>query len=189
MNTDFLNDILRVAVDVSGVACVAGGYLRDNILNRPVKDVDIFVPRCGPVLVEHYKKHFTAPKAPTTNKSASLPYIAATQQISSVQSVKLPNGTTLEVIQQDDMLDVWSVLNRFDFGINRVAYTLDDGLLASGYFEHDSKNSTFTVRRCDDVAQATRLLTRYNKFTATKYRGWKLVVPEQFKRYFGEFTA
>ena len=56
IDTPIFRQLSEVADEV-GVPCyVVGGYVRDIILERPSKDIDVVVVGSGIVLAEHYAK-------------------------------------------------------------------------------------------------------------------------------------
>jgi hypothetical protein len=55
-------------------------------------------------------------------------------------------------------------------------------------FDQDKKAQTFTLRRADNRAQFAYSLSRFEKITASRYKGWSLVIPEEFEEHAKEHT-
>ena len=49
-------------------------------------------------------------------------------------------------------------------------------------FDQDEKARTFTLCRADDRWQFAYSFSRFEKITAGRYAGWRLVVPPKFER-------
>src|SRR5262249_1134187 len=78
-------------------------------------------------------------------------------------------------------------IERFDFGICMAAY---DGkeTIRTKEFDQDAEQKTFTLHRADNQPQFTYSMSRYEKITAGRYKGWSLAIPEEFKEYAKEHT-
>ena len=48
-------------------------------------------------------------------------------------------------------------------------------------YKTDIERKTFTLCRADDQAQFNYSMSRFDKMTADRYAGWKLVVPAEFE--------
>jgi len=55
-------------------------------------------------------------------------------------------------------------------------------------FDYDQKAHTFTLRRADNAAQYAYSLSRFEKITAARYKGWSLAVPDEFEGLAKEHT-
>ena len=69
---------------------------------------------------------------------------------------------------------------RFDFGICMSWF---DGkkIKRTPLFDQDMENKTFTLYRADNLAQFTYSMSRFEKLTSERYRGWSLTVPDKFE--------
>jgi hypothetical protein len=71
-------------------------------------------------------------------------------------------------------------LRRFDFGICMAAWDGSD-VYTAPEFKTDIERKTFTLLRADNWPQFNYSMSRFEKMTADRYAGWKLVVPAQFE--------
>ena len=71
-------------------------------------------------------------------------------------------------------------LARFDFGVCMAAWDGDKVYTAPEY-KTDIERKTFTLCRADDLAQFNYSMSRFDKMTADRYAGWKLVVPAEIR--------
>lgn len=101
---------------------IAGGCLRDLILNKPVNDVDIFVPG------------LTAEESEGVDEYAMGFVVINT----------LENGIKFQIIKHR-FQDIFDVLDHFDTGICKVAYP--GYWLLTADFQKDVNNKTITVYR------------------------------------------
>ena len=78
-------------------------------------------------------------------------------------------------------------IGRFDFGICMAAF---DGkqTIRAPEFDHDEKAHTFTLCRADNGAQFAYSLSRFEKITAARYKGWSLSIPDKFEELAREHT-
>jgi hypothetical protein len=76
---------------------------------------------------------------------------------------------------------------RFYFGICMAAY---DGkqIIRAVEFDQDEQAQTFTLCRADNQAQFAYSLSRFEKITAARYKGWLLVIPDRFEALAKERT-
>jgi hypothetical protein len=76
---------------------------------------------------------------------------------------------------------------RFDFGICMAAF---DGknTIRTVKFNQDAEAQTFTLHRADNQPQFTYSMSRFEKITAGRYKGWSLVVPSEFEELAKEHT-
>ena len=71
-------------------------------------------------------------------------------------------------------------LARFDFGVCMAGWDGSEVYTAPEY-KRDVEQQTFTLCRADDQAQFTYSMSRFDKMTADRYAGWRLVVPREFE--------
>ena len=50
-------------------------------------------------------------------------------------------------------------------------------------FDRDVEGKTFTLLRADNAKQFDYSMSRYDKITTGRYRGWVLAIPEQFTEF------
>ena len=71
-------------------------------------------------------------------------------------------------------------LSRFDFGICMAGWDGNEVYTAPEY-KRDVEQKTFTLCRADDWSQFNYSMSRFDKLTADRYAGWRLVVPQHFE--------
>jgi len=73
------------------------------------------------------------------------------------------------------------------FGICMTAF---DGqqTIRTAEFDQDEKARTFTLYRADNQAQFAYSLSRFEKITAARYKGWSLIIPREFEEHAKEHT-
>jgi len=82
-------------------------------------------------------------------------------------------GLSPEVVGIEDNL------SRFDFGICMAAWT-GEMVITMPEYRRDIEAKTFTLCRADNKAQFAYSMSRFDKMTADRYAGWKLVVSKPF---------
>lgn len=170
MNQELLNVGLRALADVRACfpgAILAGGFLRDVILGREPKDIDIFVP-CS----------LTADPGDLdmVPMRGAAEYMEQTEvdDIWDVRGYELP----VQVIMLAPDLDPVERARAHDFGICQVWHD-GEQLHHSGNFERDVMAKTFTLCICEDKKEFTRSMRRWERLRV-KFPEFTLVVPESF---------
>lgn len=169
--------ILRRITPFAPSAHIAGGAVRDMILERPVKDIDVFLPEAvSPTKLDEALDGLYS--RATINSCDEYVYwnseVGQTGELLPVD-VTLP---PLNLIWLKSKASLDENLTRFDFGLCRAAYSLDRGLVASPEFVEDAAAHRFTVTCWRNAAQVHRTLERYRRIGA-KYQGWPLVLPPE----------
>jgi hypothetical protein len=170
---DAVDALLRIQVDVPE-ALLAGGCIRDCINNVPVNDFDIFVPEDMAWIARRAIKD-THPKL---GRSIPEPYFTHNNDVRSVSYYEGDALTPVNIIGVTrGTCTPEQQLERFDFGICRVAFD-GDNLWKDLSFDRDMLQKTFTLtdayQTCDQLNYS---LGRFERLSA-KYQGWKLVRPE-----------
>jgi hypothetical protein len=146
---------------------IAGGALRDLFLGREPKDIDIFT---GPDWnVEAAKKlgeiKWTKKGAPFDQDPES--WSAADDTIETVANLTIEGLPPFQIIERPHNPEPMKMLERFDFGICRVAWD------AQGYYIHNDFVTDFYDRafkaRANLYPDAT--LMRAQRF-AERFHGW-----------------
>ncbi len=180
-------------------AVIAGGALRDWMLDKPVRDLDIFVKQRGtetmPMLyaalgrqvfqlnteeIAAYEDHFSDIFAvynagPCGLKPATLDDL---DDLDAIAGFDLLSDTEVpvQVIALNMDVTPQTIVNRFDFGICKIASS-GEGVYYHGDFQHDAINQCFTLRLfAADRREAS--LRRYARLQE-KYSGWPLVIPAE----------
>jgi hypothetical protein len=146
-------------------AFLAGGFLRDTMLEVPPKDMDFFT--------------FMTPKAEDQPEMDKKEYID--QRIDGVVKRKgweLP----VDIIFLNSNVDIPAVaVSQFALGIQQIWY---DGIFLNRLppFWDDMRYKRFSVQRCDSENEAFAIA---RKMTALeeKYPGWGRRIPERYKAY------
>jgi hypothetical protein len=166
--------------DVFPGSMIAGGALRDIDNERPVKDLDVFAP-CVASFDDLRLR------------------VAGTPQLGLHKILRIMGSYddwgTSEVVGVLDVDGPWgpyqliglstgpeTILRRLDFGICQIGHDGRRLVRTEAYFR-DKADQTFTMVRCDDRNQLDRSLRRFKRLTAEKYRGWKFVDPQAFRRF------
>jgi hypothetical protein len=166
---------------------VAGGAVRDTLLERQIRDVDIFArddasdtaaallrTNFGYVKVGEWKQylHFSDPMVARVAKFE-----------------KADETIPICLIGLVEDLDMRANIARFDFGVCMAAWSGgDDFMLSDARFKRDIESKTFTLCRADNLAQFSYSMVRFEKLTADRYQGWTLSVPCQFEALTKEHT-
>ncbi len=172
---DEFTDLLALVQAYVPEAMLAGGCLRDTINNRPVNDIDIFVPEDKASLAGR----LISDTHPTLAKSIPQPYFTFNNDVRSVDYyegvygekpvniIGVTNGTCTPEQQ----------LERFDFGICRIAYD-GETLWKDLSFDRDMRDRTFTLtNNFQTPDQRDYSLARFGRLR-DKYVGWKLIDPQ-----------
>lgn len=162
--------VLKNIQAVAPEAFIAGGCLRDYWNDKPVNDIDIFVPAskglATAVKLTHAKKTKSIPEPYLTHDN-NVRYIDYYEDL----TCKLPPVNLIGV--SDEVCNPSDQLERFDFGICRVAY---DGvtLWQDLSYHRDIRAKTFTLKEGQTEEQLKFSLGRFNRLSL-KYPGFKLV--------------
>jgi hypothetical protein len=181
------NPILTAIRALDPTAHIAGGAVRDTLLERPIKDVDLFL-NGGPFqstlqdAAKLLRSDFGFVKVGewVQYEGFSDPAVVAVAKFEKADEtipVCLIGLNPLYDFRPRGMLDN---LSRFDFGICMAAWDGDEVYTAPEY-KTDIERKTFTLCRADNQAQFNYSMSRFDKMTADRYAGWKLVVPGQFE--------
>ena len=165
---------------------IAGGAVRDTILDRPIRDVDIFLSntdadpaaallraKFGYVKVGEWKQYmgFSDP-----------------MMVRVAKFEKADETIPICLIGLKEDLSPSDNIERFDFGVCMAAWSGGEFILRDDHFKRDIESKTFTLCRADNLAQFSYSMVRFEKLTADRYKGWKLAVPDQFKELAKEHT-
>jgi hypothetical protein len=154
--------------------------VRDTILERPIRDVDIFLhepaadeaaallrSEFGYVKVGEWKR-YAGFSDPLVERVAKFEKADETIPVCLI-------GLKEDLTPEDNV-------ERFDFGVC-MAYWQGGSrsIQTTDQFKKDVEQQTFTLYRADDQPQFAYSMVRYKKLTADRYKGWSLSVPEQFE--------
>ena len=155
-------------------AMMAGGCLRDLFAEKPVNDIDIFVP---------VESLFEAEKAiklthPAMTKTIAEAYLTHDTDVSSIWYYQtllnnLPPVNLILVSEERCTLDYQ--LTRFDFGICQIGWAGGE-LLHTEAYSRDVENKTFTLKDRQSDTQYAHSMTRWDRLSR-KYPEFTLVQP------------
>jgi hypothetical protein len=172
-------DLLKALRSHAPDAHVAGGAVRDTILRKPIRDVDIFMAdrhlaeaavilrtKFGFVMTGEWKQYegFSDPAMTRVAK------FERADETVPVCLIGLIPG-----------IDGWEDnVARFDFGVCMAAWE-GGKMLTTPAFDADAGTKTFTLHRADNVPQFNYSMVRYEKLSADRYAGWTIAVPMRFE--------
>jgi hypothetical protein len=174
------NNILSAIRALWPTAHIGGGAVRDTLLDRSIEDIDIFLDdgvsddaawllrsEFGYVKVGEWKQYL----------GFSDPAIARLARFE-----KHDEATPIALIglQGEASRGIEANLSRFDFGVCMVAWD-GDKVHTLPEYRRDIEAKTFTLCRADNYRQFAYSISRFDKITADRYAGWKLVVPVEFE--------
>lgn len=166
-------DVLRKVQSVFPTAIIAGGALRDLDHDRPIKDVDIFVP--GPALREILTLF---PDAVTTipgDDKASRLARGAFEPVFYANHVTTIDGWRFEISVTDKPLHLW--FDYCDIGLCKIIY---NGVSVEKHEDYirDSAGGNVTVYGDIEFCRkhVERIMTKYPNFTLRSVFGNELVI-------------
>ncbi|MGX1320499.1 hypothetical protein AB7M17_003952 [Bradyrhizobium sp. USDA 377] len=181
------NPILGAIRSICPTAHIAGGAVRDTLLERPIRDVDLFLDadctdeaaalmrsQYGFVKVGEWKQYamFSDPAVERVAK-----FEKADEEIPvCLIGLKRP----YDDYDRRRPLGMQDNLARFDFGICMAGWDGNEVYTAPEY-RRDLEAKTFTLCRADDQPQFNYSMARFLKMTADRYAGWRLIVPAAFE--------
>ena len=164
---------------VAPKAHIAGGAVRDTILDREIADIDVFIAdehvdeaasllrsSFGYVKVGEWKQYLGF-SDPAMTRVAKFEKADATIPICIIGL--LPG-----------FVDPKKNIERFDFGVCMAAYDGHD-IIRAARFNIDVKDQTFTLCRADNMPQYVYSMSRFKKLTRNSYEGWGLVIPTRLQ--------
>ena len=165
--------------DVSASAHIAGGAVRDTILGRPIRDVDIFLhDTAGDPAAALLRAKFGYVKVGEWRQYEmfSDPMVARVAKFEKADET-IPIcliGLTKDLAPDDNIA-------RFDFGVCMAAWDGTGAMITNDDFKRDIESKTFTLCRADNLAQFSYSMVRFKKLTADRYKDWGLSVSDQFE--------
>jgi hypothetical protein len=173
--------ILATLQQIAPEAHIAGGAVRDTILKKPIHDIDVFADNehvdvvaarlrasCGYVKVGEWVEYlgFSDPAMLRVAKFEKADEAIPVCVIGLKSAYSSPRAN----------------ISRFDFGVCMAAFD-GEATIRTDEFERDVADQTFTLHRADNAKQFDYSMSRYDKITAGRYRGWTLAIPEEFKEF------
>jgi len=178
--------VLATLQQIAPEAHIAGGAVRDTILQKHIHDIDVFM-----------NDEYVEEAAALLRSSWSYVKVGEWKQYLGFSDPAMTRVAKFEKADETipiciigllpDFANLRCNIARFDFGICMAAF---DGkqTMRTAEFDQDEKAHTFTLCRADTQAQFAYSLSRFEKITAGRYAGWSLVIPEEFEDLAREHT-
>jgi hypothetical protein len=166
---------------------IAGGAVRDTLLERQIRDVDIFLhddacDKAADLLRSRFD--YVKTGAWVRYEGFSDPLV---QRVAKFEKADETIPICLIGLAED--LSPYDNIARFDFGVCMAAWQGGDHFITKDpRFLRDIESKTFTLCRADNLAQFSYSMVRFEKLTADRYKGWELSVPSQFEELAKEHT-
>ncbi|MDF0504855.1 hypothetical protein POK33_29400 [Burkholderia cenocepacia] len=188
------DSILAQLQEVGVKGLIAGGAVRDHILGKPVKDIDVFVAHDSDVV----SKLQTAFGVLHVSPSLAAEYIgeAGQSEVQHVYEVSFGddpfgqfNRAPTQVIVLAPGMDPLDRVKHHDFGICQCWYEgSPNGVMASTEaFLDDYRQKFFTLSHCEDQQQFDRSMRRWERFKE-RFPEFSLYVPFRFREYMEVFA-
>jgi hypothetical protein len=167
---------------------IAGGAVRDTLLERQIRDIDIFV-RDGVTsnkAADLLRSDFGYVKVGewTRYEDFSDPMVARVAKFE-----KADETIPICLIGLKEDLSPYDNIARFDFGVCMAAWSGGHTtIITDDRFKRDIESKTFTLYRADNLAQFSYSMVRFEKLTADRYKGWTLAIADQFEELVREHT-
>jgi hypothetical protein len=172
--------ILRSIQRIAPEAHIGGGAVRDTIIGKPIRDVDVFI---GPDRKDHVAAMLRAEFKYVKVGEWEQYELFSDKIIDRVAKFEHADETIpIAVIALKEPLAVRANLARFDFGVCMCGWDGDE-VIETPAFRHDLEKKVFTLHRADHEAQFSYSMRRYERLTAERYAGWDLAIPETFKQF------
>jgi hypothetical protein len=171
---------------IPGSVHIAGGAVRDTILDRPIRDIDIFLQHtAGEEAAALLRTRFAYVKVGEWKQylDFSDPMVERVAKFE-----KADETIPICLIGLKEALSPRVNIARFDFGVCMAAWAGGDSMITADSFKRDIEGETFTLRRADNLAQFSYSIVRFEKLTVDRYKGWTLSVPSQFEELAKEHT-
>jgi Poly A polymerase head domain len=173
------NSILNAIKTIDPDTHIAGGGVRDSLLERPIRDIDLFLGAdCTDEAAALLRSQFGYVKVGEW-KSYEMFSDPAVVRVAKFEKADETIPLCLIGLKRRSR-GMKANLARFDFGICMAAWDGAEVYVAPEY-KTDIERKTFTLCRADNWAQFSYSMSRFDKMTADRYAGWKLVVPAKFE--------
>jgi hypothetical protein len=170
-----------------GPVHIAGGAVRDTILERPIRDIDIFLHHtAGETAAALLRTEFGYVKV---GEWVQYEHFSDPMLVRVAKFEKADETIPICLIGLAENLSPDDNIARFDFGVCMAAWDGCVGpMITDDDFKRDIESKTFTLYRADNLAQFSYSMVRFKKLTADRYKDWELSVPSQFEELAKEYT-
>lgn len=179
------NPMLDAIKQLCPTAHIAGGAVRDTQLERPVRDIDLFLDDA--VADEAAKLMRSKFGYVKVGQWASYLNFSDPIVIRLAKFEKWDEEIPVCLIGLDRPRGMQDNVSRFDFGICMAAWN-GEVVYTDRKYRYDLETKRFTLCRADNAEQFAYSMQRYKKMTADRYGGWELVVPKEFEALAREYT-
>jgi hypothetical protein len=176
--------ILAKLQQIAPEAHIAGGAVRDTILQKQIHDIDVFVDD------EHVES-----AAALLRSSCSYVKVGDWKQYLGFSDPAMTRVAKFEKADETTPICIIGLranyvsprtnVGRFDFGICMASFSGKD-IIQTPEFKHDAGKQSFTLHRADNMAQFAYSMSRFKKISAGRYQGWTLAIPDRFEAYVKE---
>jgi hypothetical protein len=173
--------ILASLQQIAPEAHIAGGAVRDTILEKPIHDIDVFMA----------DEHVEAAAA-CLRMTHSYVKVGEWTRYEGFSDPAMSRVAKFEKADETipicviglrpDYAEPRENIARFDFGVCMTAFD-GETTIRTDEFERDVAGQTFTLTRADNKEQFAYSMSRFDKITAGRYLGWTLAIPEEFKEF------
>ena len=167
---------------LSPTAHIGGGAVRDSLLKRPIRDVDLFIDSAvTDPAAQLLRSKFGFIKV--SDWMAAGYYRKSVLELARVATFEKADETIpIQLIGLNGPTTMQQNIGRFDFGACMAGWD-GDQVCTTEQFKIDVYNETFTLCRAESQWQYDNSMRRFQKFTAERYAGWKLRVPSEFESF------
>lgn len=183
MILDFMSECARILTALQAVAPdarIAGGAVRDWLLERPVKDIDVFVSADAS---ERKLAKAVMKFRPEVKRTVDGRYFQSDRSV--VESIEYGDEAErlppINIIRLAERHTIASNIARFDLGLCRAAFDGKD-IRTHADFRSDVRFKRLTIRKCENEKQFELSLARFVRLEE-KYPGWRFTVPDEFARF------
>lgn len=174
-----MNDVLEEVKFLLPYPVITGGFIRDSILGKKPKDIDVFFNYCSDD--DYLDEVFDELNATKLEGATYMPQ----DEISSIWD-SLSFETPVQYIMLQSGVVLEERIRQFDFGFCQCWYNGKE-LYTTEAFDKDVAEGTMTLTFCEDKVQYDRSMRRAERFKE-KYPDRKLVIPDEFSKYLGDFV-
>lgn len=171
--------ILTALQDHAPEAFIGGGALRDMQMERPVKDVDLFMSEAEQFSPD--RRALMAAFGYQSSDYINFDYTNGDHTLVDAWTFEKPGATPFNLIRLRSDYDFPSALQRFDLGICQIGHNGRE-VHRTDAFKADIKGQHMTVVRCENADQMAHTKARHARLQA-KYDGWPLVIPDRFQLF------
>jgi hypothetical protein len=175
------SDILKTIRGFDPTAHIAGGAVRDTLLERPIRDIDLFLSETftdDAAKVMRAKFGFVKVGEWESYGMFSDPAVVRVARFEKADE-RIPVCLIGLHPERRETRTMAENLARFDFGVCMCGWDGNEVYTAPKY-KRDIEQKTFTLCRADNQPQFNYSMSRFEKMTADRYSGWRLEVPPKF---------